>query len=143
VAAVASRPTGAPPDPLLHRETAVGWRRKESEVFACLRVDGYGQADTPRIDHASHSGSTQAEPGREELLDPDGHREFEPDDYLERRRVLTLEFAGMSFSSSHVPLQSSWYAALPASAPSIARSRTMVRSLFSNISSRSLSSACT
>jgi hypothetical protein len=31
---------------------------------------------------------------------------------------------GMPVSSSHVPLQSSWYAALPTSAPSMARSRT-------------------
>ncbi len=50
---------------------------------------------------------------------------------------------GMPVSSSHVPLQSSWYAALPASAPFMARSRTMAGSLSWNISSRPLSSACT
>ena len=50
---------------------------------------------------------------------------------------------GMWVSSSHVPLQSSWYAALPASAPPIARSRTMAGSLSWNISSCSLWSACT
>lgn len=49
---------------------ATAWRRwggddEEGEVFAGLRVDGHGQADAAGIDHASHGGSTQAEPGRE------------------------------------------------------------------------------
>ena len=38
---------------------------EEGEVFACLCVDGHGQANAPGIDHASHGGSAQAEPGRE------------------------------------------------------------------------------
>ena len=35
----------------------------ECEVFACFRVDGPGKAGAPGIDHASHGGPAQAEPG--------------------------------------------------------------------------------
>jgi hypothetical protein len=49
----------------------------------------------------------------------------------------------MAVSSFQVPLQSSWYPARTANAASIASSRTMTGSLFSNLSRRPLSSART
>ena len=54
--------------------TESGAQDEEGEVLSGLRVDGHGQADAVGVDHAPHGGSAQAEPGCEQLLDPDGCR---------------------------------------------------------------------